>query len=141
MTDWTHSTSLLLGRAPILMPATWTFLNMIRVGIPRTPYFIGVCGFSSMFNFATVTLPFMSVAMSSRNGAIILQGPHHSAQKSTSTGPGALRTSSLKDWSLILVVLALMVAPVLASKIRGVLKAASRYGTRADGRRECVPVP
>src|SRR2546423_14132363 len=42
--------------------------------------------FSSTLTFATFTEPAFSRAISSSNGAIILQGPHHSAQKSTITG-------------------------------------------------------
>src|SRR5690242_16517945 len=82
----------------------------MSVGMPRTPYFIGVCGFSSMLIFATVTLPFMSAAISSRKGAIILQGPHHSAQKSTRTGFAARSTSASNELSVTLVV-ALMIPP------------------------------
>src|ERR1039458_9416035 len=37
-----------------------------------------------------------SVASSSRTGATCLQGPHHSAQKSTTTGSGDLSTSCSK---------------------------------------------
>src|SRR4051794_36735972 len=47
----------------------------------------------------------MSFARSSSAGPIILQGPHHSAQKSTSTGSAALRTSVSKDVSVTDVVL------------------------------------
>src|ERR1700744_2224468 len=56
------------------------------VGMPRTPYLLGVFGFSSILTLATVRRPCRSVARSSRNGATILHGPHHSAQKSTRTG-------------------------------------------------------
>src|SRR5689334_20564580 len=66
------------------------------VGIPRTPYFCGTCGFSSILILAMVTLPLSSPASSSSAGAIIRHGPHHSAQKSTTTGFLALRTS---DWN------------------------------------------
>src|SRR5262245_60854296 len=59
-----------------------------------------------MLILATVSLPFMSLAISSSAGAIILHGPHHSAQKSTSTGPLAFRTSDSNDASLTCVVLA-----------------------------------
>src|SRR5947207_2608312 len=68
--------------------------------MPRTPYLRGVCGFSSILTLATVTRPAISVASSSRNGAIILQGPHHSAQKSTSTGSLARSTTASKLLSL-----------------------------------------
>src|ERR1700754_1757986 len=69
------------------------------VGIPRTPYFCGTCGFSSMLILAIVTLPFSSPASSSSAGAIIRQGPHHSAQKSTTTGVLEFSTSAWKEAS------------------------------------------
>src|SRR5687767_7712376 len=56
-----------------------------------------------MFTFAILTFPLYSVASSSRTGAIILQGPHHSAQKSTSTGSAELSTASLKFDSLAVI--------------------------------------
>src|SRR5260370_2048119 len=84
----------------MLVAATWPHLNSIIVGRPRTPYLRGVCGFSSMLTLATVTFPAISAASSSRNGAIILQGPHHSAQKSTRTGSVERSTSSSKLPSL-----------------------------------------
>src|SRR3954471_3440050 len=99
-TDSTHSFSLLFGSAPILVAATWPPLNSIIVGMPRTPYLRGVCGFSSILTFATVTRPSISAANSSRNGATILHGPHHSAQKSTSTGSLARSTTVSKLLSL-----------------------------------------
>src|ERR1043165_9098390 len=58
-----------------------------------------------MLILATVSLPLRSAAISSSGGAIILHGPHHSAQKSTSTGPLALRTSFSNEASLTWVVL------------------------------------
>src|SRR5260370_1220144 len=39
-----------------------------------------------MFSFATRTRPAISTASSSSTGAIILQGPHHGAHRSSSTG-------------------------------------------------------
>src|SRR5262249_28975530 len=103
-TDSTHSRSLFFGSAPILVAATWPSLNSIKVGMPRTPYFLGVCGFSSMLSMATVRRPEIVPAISSSAGAIILQGPHHSAQKSTSTGWPDLSTSLSKLWSVVFVV-------------------------------------
>src|SRR5512132_606 len=50
-------------------------------------------GFSSTLSLAMVSLPLCSSAISSSSGLIILQGPHHSAQKSTSTGVLDLSTS------------------------------------------------
>ena len=55
ITDCTHYSSLLLGSAPILVAATWPFLNSIRVGMPLTPYLVGVAGFSSTLSLAIVT--------------------------------------------------------------------------------------
>src|SRR5258705_4667698 len=69
------------------------------VGMPRTPYLVGTCGFSSMFNLAMVTLSPNSADSSSSAGAIMRQGPHHSAQKSTNTGFLASRTSAWKEAS------------------------------------------
>src|SRR5258708_6947077 len=39
-----------------------------------------------MLTFTTLSLPPISLAMSSSDGPIMRHGPHHSAQKSTSTG-------------------------------------------------------
>ncbi len=75
-----------LGAAPTLMSATSPALNMASVGIERTPNWAASSGFSSMLSLATFTLPSNCTASSSRAGAIILHGPHHSAQKSTTTG-------------------------------------------------------
>src|SRR3954469_22649329 len=105
MTEWIHSASCCFGRAPILVAATWPSLNTIKVGMPRMPYFFGVAGLWSMLILAIFSLPSRFCAISSSAGAIILQGPHHSAQKSTSTGPDAFRTSVSKELSLTWVVL------------------------------------
>src|SRR5689334_23098159 len=53
-------------------------------------------GFSSTFSFPTVILPAYSAASASTVGERRLQGPHHSAQKSTSTGAPAFSTLSSK---------------------------------------------
>src|SRR5436309_8769069 len=52
--------------------------------------------FSSTFTFATLTAPAFSRATSSSSGAIILHGPHHSAQKSTITGLSSCVSSRSK---------------------------------------------
>ncbi|MNT25752.1 hypothetical protein D3C72_1612920 [compost metagenome] len=54
-----------------------------------------------------VSLSPCSAASSSRIGAIILQGPHQVAQKSTSTGLSDLSTSASKLESVIVTVLAM----------------------------------
>src|SRR5262245_24933623 len=67
--------------------------------MPRTPYCEGVRGLSSILILTTFTLGPSSLAISSSAGPIILNGPHHSAQKSTTTGPSAFRTSVSKEES------------------------------------------
>src|SRR5690606_26494087 len=66
--------------APTFVAMTSPPRNSISVGMPRMPYFDGVDWFSSTFIFATRSLPSYSRDTSSRIGAIILHGPHHSAQ-------------------------------------------------------------
>ena len=63
-----HSLILVLGSAPTLVAATWPSRKIISVGMPRTPYLVGVCGFSSILILATVSLPLNSLASSSSDG-------------------------------------------------------------------------
>src|SRR6478672_10212634 len=49
-----------------------------------------------MLSLTILTLPWSSLAISSSAGAICRQGPHHSAQKSTTTGVEDLSTSDSK---------------------------------------------
>src|SRR5487761_821702 len=84
-----------------------------------------------MLTFATVILPANSSASSSSAGAIILQGPHHSAQKSTSTGPGAPSTSVAKLVSVTGLVFALIAGLVVADR------AGMARGRWLGGRRPC----
>src|SRR6187549_3912298 len=51
-------------------------------------------GFASTSTLTTSTAPSYFAASFSISGATILQGPHQVAQKSTTTGLSALRTSS-----------------------------------------------
>src|ERR1700761_6048151 len=66
------------------------------VGRQRTRYLGGTCGFSSILILAMVTFSPSSVDNSSSAGAIMRQGPHHSAQKSTRTG---FLESSTSAWN------------------------------------------
>src|SRR3712207_7813309 len=61
-----------------------------------------------MLSLAIVSLSPCSEAISSRTGATILHGPHHSAQKSTRTGLSLPRTSSAKVASVTVTVLPAM---------------------------------
>src|SRR3712207_637219 len=67
-----------------------------------------------MLSLAIVSLSPCSAAISSRTGATILHGPHHSAQKSTSTGLSLPSTSSAKDASVTVTVLPAMVVLLVA---------------------------
>src|SRR4051794_9685610 len=58
-----------------------------------------------MFSLAIVSLSPCSAAISSSTGATILHGPHHSAQKSTSTGLSLPSTSLAKLVSVTVTVL------------------------------------
>ena len=67
------------------------------------PYFTGVCLTSSTFTLPTTTLSPNWSQILSKIGAIALQGPHHSAQKSTITSLSELITSSSKFSSVIFI--------------------------------------
>src|SRR5712675_1296310 len=94
-----HCCSFAFGAAPTWRDAISPPLKIIRVGIDITPYFEAVFGLSSTFSFTILTLSPIAPEISSSAGAIMRQGPHHSAQKSTTTGPVALSTSASKSAS------------------------------------------
>src|SRR5215210_9169711 len=91
-----HCSSFCLGAAPTWREASSPFLNIISVGIDMMPYLAAVCGFSSTLSLTIFTLSPSEPAISSKAGAIMRQGPHHSAQKSTTTGLVAFSTSASK---------------------------------------------
>lgn len=62
------------------------FLKMIKVGTDCTLYAAAACGFLSISTFIILALSLTCEATSFNMGAIILHGPHHSAEKSTRTG-------------------------------------------------------
>mgnify|MGYP000682735119 CR=1 FL=1 len=97
------------GAAPIISPTTLPPLKNFKVGMLITLYFIARLLFSSTLILAIVTLPAYSPASASNEGAIILQGPHHSAQKSSKTGVEDLITSASKLASLTYLIRSLMV--------------------------------
>jgi len=69
-----------LGFAPTTVWTGFPSTNNTIVGIDCTEYSLGFSGFSSIFNLPTGRL--FSDDISSSMGATLLQGPHHSAQKS-----------------------------------------------------------
>src|SRR5438445_8131497 len=82
------------GTAPTTFSTGWPPLKKSRVGLLMMPYLPAMSGSSSVLSFRTFTLPSYSFANSSTMGATIWHGPHHTAQKSTSTRPLALPTSA-----------------------------------------------
>src|ERR1700688_1916131 len=88
-----HCSSFCLGAAPTWRDASCPSLNSISVGIDMMPNLAAVPGFSSTLSLTILTLPLSDLEISSSAGAIMRQGPHHSAQESTTTGPLALSTS------------------------------------------------
>src|ERR1700712_6152063 len=89
------------GTAPICLSTISPFLKYNKAGILRIPYFIDMPGLLSTFTLATTAVSAYSFDISSTTGPTILQGPHHSAQKSTNTGLSDLSTSSSKFASVI----------------------------------------
>src|SRR5665213_178694 len=72
-----------------------------------------------MLIFTILSLPSMSLAISSSEGPIILQGPHHSAQKSTRTGVSDFRTSCSKEESVALTVMRVLPKTTKAGRWTG----------------------
>lgn len=81
-----------LGTAPITVSLFTPFVKIMTVGMLRMPYSVAIVGLSSVLSFKHLTLPAYCFAISSIRGAIILQGPHQGAQKSTSTGISLSKT-------------------------------------------------
>src|SRR6476661_6580412 len=95
--------------------------NRISVGIDITLNSIAVFWFSSMFSLTTFSWSARSFAISSTTGATIRHGPHHGAQKSTSTGVSDSMTSAWKLLSLTSLMFAAIAGFALLSK-RGLLQ-------------------
>src|SRR5438270_6840321 len=86
-----------------------------------------------MFTLATRILSPCSLAISSRTGATILHGPHHSAQKSTRTGFSLPRTSASKVESVTVLVAPAMVSPSRGSATAKTYGAGPSFPARATG--------
>ena len=74
------------GWAPMNSSITFPSLKSFTEGIHMMPYFADWFGALSVSIFATISFPSNSFEIFSRTGPSILQGPHHSAQKSARTG-------------------------------------------------------
>src|SRR5436190_2724475 len=84
------------GFAPTCRLKVVPFLNTIKVGIDRIWNCWAIRGLSSTFTLTTFARPAYFCAICSTTGAIERHGPHHGAQKSTSTGTLLLTTSRSK---------------------------------------------
>ena len=92
------STSLImfcLPARPSARAATRPFFSTTSVGMTFTPNCTASGTSSSTLHLQT-SMSSRSLAISSITGAIMRQGPHHVAQKSTSTGLSDCRTSCAK---------------------------------------------
>merc|ERR1712078_372801 len=88
------------GTAPITVSIFFPFLNIITVGMLLMPYSVATAGLSSVLSLTALSFPLYSSASSSTSGAIIRQGPHQGAQKSTRTGRSHFRTFSSQSASV-----------------------------------------
>ncbi len=76
----------LSGSAPMKPSAGWPLTKAITAGIDWMPIWPGMAGCSSIFILTSFTLPLAALTAFSSTGVSCLHGPHHGAQKSTSTG-------------------------------------------------------
>ena len=104
-----------MGIAPWMRLATWPLRKSSSVGIAMIWYSDAVWMFSSVLSFTTFSVSERSPAISSTIGATMRHGPHHGAQKSTSTGRSDSMTSAWKLMSVTSVTsaMSLLVAGLL----------------------------
>src|SRR5690606_33608154 len=98
------------GWKPTTLSTTSPFFITSKVGMLITPNFAAVSWLSSTSSFTIFTLSPTSESNSSNTGAIILQGPHHGAQKSANTNPSFVSAS--KFWSVTFVI-AIITPPII----------------------------
>src|SRR5947208_12514933 len=84
LTRCTSSSSAAGGRAPVWLNTSLPFLNAISVGMERMSAAAASCSWASVSTFAYTTSG-CSSEEAAKVGANALHGPHHDAQKSTST--------------------------------------------------------
>ena len=81
---------------------TWPSRSAKTAGIDCTWKAWAILGFSSTLTLASSTAPAVSATAFSSMGPRVVHGPHHGAQRSTTTGTVELRstTSDWKVWSV-----------------------------------------
>ena len=109
-----------------MKPSTgWPLTKANTAGIDWMPSWPAIAGCLSMSILASLTLPLAALTTFSMTGVSCLQGPHHSAQKSTSTG--RWRDSSITSFMKVWVVVsttrlsAVAAAPPVSSMLKWVL--------------------
>ena len=95
--------------APTIRSTSFPSLKRIRVGIPLIPNRWAIDGLSSTLSFTTSALLKYCSPTASTVDANILQGAHHSAQKSTKTGFSDCKTSFSKELSLTILTFSLII--------------------------------
>src|SRR5580700_8994447 len=109
-----------LGLAPTSRATTSPSLNSNSVGILMTENLVAVATLRSTSSLPIVNLSDCSTANSSRIGAIILHGPHHSAQKSTRIGLSDAPTTSSNVASVRVVICSLISTSIGGAVVRQV---------------------
>ena len=119
-----------------------------RLVYAETLYFFATSWFASTSTFANASLPGRACASASesKNGLIVLQGPHHSAWKSIVTYAFVLRSRFRELIELMCVILEVIVERVVEGilgmagfwvEVRIWGKCRDRYLAKADGRSGC----
>ena len=82
----THWRSAEGGKAPDRLSISRPFLNINKAGTPCTPYRAASSGALSISTLANLARGSIAIVTWANDGAMARQGPHHVAQKSTTTG-------------------------------------------------------
>jgi hypothetical protein len=82
------------GSAPANSETTRPSLKALTAGIPRIPKRADSAGLASTSSLASSTFSARAATARSSAGPRALQGPHHSAQKSTTTGSSCERSTT-----------------------------------------------
>ena len=107
---FSFSSKVLFGAAPTCLSTTSPFLMKITVGTLRTPKRMAKPSFSSTSHLPMTACSLYSSANASISGPIFLHGPHHVAQKSTTTGlPEANNSSKFESVIANAIVLFLLI--------------------------------
>ncbi len=92
------------GSAPLSTSTLLPCLKIISVGMLRIAKRIASAGSASVSTLIKRALPASSAAVCSKTGAKLRHGPHHGAQKSTTTGRSSPSSAS-KVWLVALTTL------------------------------------